>query len=134
QLRKLSISPAIPLKTVTNAAAAADPVKRRKALQKTLTDLTEPIRIQLHKEIAFSFACFGFTLIGIPLGIRVQRRETKIGVIIAIGLMAVYYAILVIGQSLGSHAEYAPHLLMWVPNLVFQSVGAVLLWRANRGI
>jgi lipopolysaccharide export system permease protein len=131
ELRKRSISPPIPLSVATNNM---DLVRKKKLMQRTTVDFTEPIRIQLHKQVAFSFACFGFTLIGIPLGIRVQRRETKVGVFVALALVLVYYAIQTMGQSLASHAQYAPHLLMWVPNLVFEAVGAVLLWRANRGI
>ena len=133
ELRLRSFSKAIPLDAFTNLANI-DLKSRKDALKRNLVDAAEPVRILIHKQVAFSFACFGFTLIGIPLGIRVQRRETKIGVFIALGLVGVYYAIMIIGQSLASHTQYAPHLLMWVPNLIFQTIGAVLLWRANRGI
>ena len=86
----------------------------------------------MQEKFSLSLAVFSFALIGIPLGIKVSRRETSANLGVALALVLGFYLLTVAIKSLDRHPEYRPDLLLWLPNLLFLGLGLWLFTRLDR--
>ena len=89
-------------------------------------------RTELSTRMAFSVSCLMFGLIGVPLGITAQRRESTAGFVIALTIAISYYVLLITAQMHNTNEAMFPHLLVWVPNLLCLGLGLFLFWRLSR--
>lgn len=89
-------------------------------------------RTELSTRFAFSVSCLTFALIGVPLGITAQRRESTAGFIVAMGIAVSYYALLSVADMMKEREHLYPHLLVWLPNLLFLGLGLRLFWKLSK--
>jgi lipopolysaccharide export LptBFGC system permease protein LptF len=87
---------------------------------------------EISMRYSMSIACFTFCVIGIPLGITAQRRETSVGFVLSLAVAFTYMGFIIFAQTLNDKPGSYPHLLMWVPNVAFLAVGGVLFYRLSR--
>ncbi len=90
------------------------------------------LETELSMRLAFSMSCITFALIGVPLGITAQRKETTAGFGMALGIGAIYFALLNFALIQRESPELYPHILVWLPNIIFISLGLFLFIRVSR--
>lgn len=89
-------------------------------------------RTELSTRFAFSVSCITFALIGVPLGITAQRRESTAGFILSMAIAVSYYTLLNLADLMKDREDLYPHLLVWVPNLLFLTLGFRLFLKLSR--
>jgi len=103
------------------AAARAAQAEQRMRVQMTIQD-----------KFTTAFAVFTFALMGVPLAIKVARRETSANLGVALAMAMTYYFLTVIVGWLEDRPALRPDLLIWLPNLIFLAAGLWLFWRTDR--
>lgn len=87
---------------------------------------------ELSKRYSFSMACFTFALVGIPLGVTAQRRETSSGFALSLITATVYIVFIILADTLNDKPAAMPHLIMWLPNVIFLGMGGWLFYKLSR--
>ncbi len=71
-------------------------------------------------------------VLAVPLGIKASRSETFANVAIALALAMTYYMMIVVISWLEKYPHTRPDLLIWLPNIIFQITGSILIYRSSK--
>ena len=112
------------------AQLAAETVPAEKAREHALSRMK--LAMIFHEKWNLAFTVFTFALIGVPLGIKVSRRETSANLGVAVLLIVGFYLLNFAVKLLDRHPEYHPDILLWVPNVLFLGLGVWLFSRIDR--
>ena len=104
------------------AAFAAD--KEAHDVRRSIRRATSKLKVELSKRFVFAAASLCFVLVGIPLGIRAQRKESSIGMAISLAISLGYYLVVMLMLSLQKSYAIHPEWLIWAPALVCFALAA----------
>ncbi len=90
---------------------------------------TTSLEVEMNQRIAFALSPIAFILLGLPLAIRTSRRETSVGIFLSVVLGGFFFLSIILCESLTSHPALMPQYLLWLPNLIYQIGGAIMIYR-----
>lgn len=87
------------------------------------------LEVELNQRIAFALSPIAFLLLGLPLAIRTSRRETSVNLFLSVILAGGFFMSIIICDSLTNFPQIYPQYLLWLPNLAFQIIGAIMIYK-----
>jgi lipopolysaccharide export system permease protein len=88
--------------------------------------------VEIQKKFALAFACIVFVMIGAPIALRFPRGGVGLVIGASVGIFALYYIGLVGGEALADRLLLSPFIAMWLTNLLFLGIAAILLSRMGK--
>ncbi len=94
--------------------------------------LLSRITTEIHTRLSLALACVSIVLISIPLALKAQRSEKSIAMSLSLVLISIFYGFILVSQALEDSPGYYPHLVVWIPNLLFAAGGIVWMVKFTR--
>lgn len=91
-----------------------------------------PIRYFIQKQFTLAASVLAFAFVGVPLGIKMQRKESSANLGLALVLALGFYFLLIMIDWLQKKPDLRPDLLLWSPIVLFAALGLWLFWRVDR--
>ena len=103
--------------------------------QKSGTEFSQErgrLQVYIHQNLSQAYSVFALALIGIPLAIRVGRKESYINILLALLIALLYHILFVFSSWIEGSGALRSDLLVWLPNVIFQILGIWLFARVLR--
>jgi lipopolysaccharide export system permease protein len=104
------------------------------ALQRTTPGTARYFRyqIELHQRLALPLACLIMGLLGVPLGVQIRGSSRSTGLLMAVLVFVVYYALMSAGFAFGKRGHIPPMVGAYGPNLIFALLAVYLIRQTAR--
>jgi lipopolysaccharide export LptBFGC system permease protein LptF len=86
-------------------------------------------RAEITKRFSFSMACLAFAFVAVPLGLKSQRKDTSMGLVLSLLLGAGYFLFTVLSSEFKTDLGAA--VILWMPNFLCVLIGLFLFRRAR---
>lgn len=88
--------------------------------------------VEIHRRLAFPFACLAFALLAMPIGARPRRGGRAAGFLITLLLITGYYLMFTIGTGLARQGTIPIWAGIWSATIITAALGLFLLPRLER--
>jgi lipopolysaccharide export system permease protein len=88
-----------------------------------------PVAAELHLRFAISFSALALALLGVPLGIALEKGGRGVGFGASLGVVFAYYLVLILGLTLAEKEALPPLPALWAANVLTAAVGIALYRR-----
>tara|TARA_B100001758_G_scaffold247889_1_gene268202 strand:+ start:1346 stop:2422 length:1077 start_codon:yes stop_codon:yes gene_type:complete len=89
-------------------------------------------KIEKHKRIAFPFASIILTLIAVAISSKKSRGGVGIHLGLGILIAFTYILFMQVSTTFATHSNLSPSLAVWIPNLVYILLAAILLYKVPK--
>jgi lipopolysaccharide export system permease protein len=88
--------------------------------------------VDLHLKLAFPLINVIVLMIGASLATRLRMQGAALGFGLSIGIAFVFYGLMRTGQALGHNGALPPYLAAWMADILFGTVGVLMLRGAQK--
>jgi len=86
-------------------------------------------RVEIEKKFSIAASCVVFALLGAPIALRFPRGGVGLTIGVSLGVFAIYYVGLLVGESLSDRGLVDPAIAMWAANALLGVLGIYLTAR-----
>ena len=98
-------------------------IEKDRAREVRFSDERANIQNYIHKNFSQAYSVFALAIIGIPLAIKVGRKESYVNLFLALAVAFGYHFLFILVSWFDEIPGLRSDLILWVPNILFQSLG-----------